>query len=318
MMNRLQRLDSESRARSSSRHNPIHVRRGAQHHRLSQPELQRRWLLLLTKVQMMMRYFDQRRRLIFILGLDATTLESSDAQGTYVLKSMMRGSVEEDPNHQEVAPAQRPSHARIIGQEVMGRFMDKTTQSKGTPVEDVETCPHPSTDLKRRACPGGKQTKDGKKSLLLWFFCARCHGRWERTALRQNTNERLDDSDTIDFQCIHLGATYLETSRGHPGFCHTILAIINQEGLADQDPGLLRFGRYLLMKMDHEQILRVIPPQGTPLTAQNTPTVSQVEQMEYSDDWGAVELDSEKTPAAKDVWHDTTGAMEGLSEDERL
>ena len=72
------------------------------------------------------------------------------------------------------------------------------------------------------------------------------------------------------------------------------------------------------MKMDHEQILRVIPPKGTPQTAENMPTVTQVEQMEYPDDWGAVELDSEKTPAATDVWHDTTGAMEGLSEDERL
>ena len=64
--------------------------------------------------------------------------------------------------------------------------------------------------------------------------------------------------------------------------------------------------------------LRVIPPQGTPQTAENMPTVTQVEQMEYPDDWGAVELDSGKTKAAKDVWHDTTGAMEGLSEDERL
>lgn len=301
MMNRLQRLDSESRTRASSRHNPIHIRRGAQHHRLSQPELQRRWLLLLTKVRMMMSYFDQRRRLIYILGLDATTLESSDAQGTYVLKSMMRGSVEEDPNHQEVAPAQRPSHARIIGQEVMGRFMDKTTQSKGTPVEDVETCPHPTTDLKRRACPGGKKTKDGKMSLLLWFFCARCHGRWERTALRQNTSERLDDSDTIDFQCAHLGATYLETSRGHPGFCHTILAIINQEGLADQDPGLLRFGRYLLMKMDHGLLLDLIPPKGTPQTAENLATFKEVDKTEYPAEWGAVEQEPGLDPAI-DQW----------------
>ena len=124
----------------------------------------------------------------------------------------------------------------------------------------------------------------------------------------------MDDSDTIDFNCAHLGATYLETSRGHPGFCHTILAIINQEGLAAQEPGLLRFGRYLLMKMDHEQILRVIPPQGTPQTAENMPTVTQVEQMEYPDDWGAVELE-ETTSAAKDVWHDTSMAM---SEDDNL
>ena len=312
MLNRLQRIDSESRSRATSRHNPIHIRRGAsaQHHRLSREELQRRWLLLLTKMRMMMNYFDQRRRLIYILGLDATTLESSDAQGTYVLKSMMRGSVEEDPDHQEVAPAQRPNHARIIGQEVMGKFIDKTNQSKGTPVDEVETCPHPMEDLKRRACPGGKKNPHGKTSLLRWFFCARCHGRWERSVLQQNTNERLDDSDTIDFQCAHLGATYLETSRGHPGFCNTILAIINQEGLAAHEPGLLRFGRYLLMKMDHEQILRVIPPRGTPQTAENMPTVSQVEQMEYPDDWGAVELDSEKTQAAKDVWHETSAMSE--------
>ena len=163
MLNRLQRLDSESRSRASSRHNPIHIRRGAsaQHHRVSQPELKRRWLLLLTKVRMMRSYFDQRRRLIYILGLDATTLESSDAQGTHVLKSMMRGSVEEDPDHQEVAPAQRPNHARIIGQEVMGKFIDKTNQSKGTPVDEVETCPHPMEDLE--LAQAGKRLPTGRR-----------------------------------------------------------------------------------------------------------------------------------------------------------
>ena len=200
----------------------------------------------------------------------------------------------------------------------MGKFLGKSEFQKGTPIDRVEDCPPPATELRRRACPGGKKSHHEGPQVLKWFTCMRCHGRWERSVLQQNTNETLADSDTIDFQCAHLGATYQETYHGHPGFCHTILAIINQEGLADQDPGLLRFGRYLLMKMDHEQILRVIPPQGTPLTAQNTPTVSQVEQMEYPDDWGAVELDSEKTPAAKDVWHDTSATMEGLSEDERL
>ena len=150
--------------------------------------------------------------------------------------------------------------------------------------------------------------------LLRWFFCARCHGRWERSVLQQNTNERLDDSDTIDFQCAHLGATYLETSRGHPGFCNTILAIINQEGLAAHEPGLLRFGRYLLMKMDHEKLLGLIPPKGTPQTTENLPTLSQVEKMEYPADWGAVEMDGMKPPSA-DSWHDT---MQMMSEDDEV
>ena len=208
MMQRLQRIDAQSRSSSSSRHNPVHVRRGscAQHHRLSREELFRRWHLLLVKMRAMMVYFENRRRLIFILGLDAATLESSDAQSTYVLRNMMRGSVEEQTEQTDVAPAQRPNHARIIGQEVMGKFLGKSEFQKGTPIDTVEDCPHPTTELKRRAAQAGRRAiTRARKSY--WFTCMRCHGRWERSVLQQNRNEVLADSDTIDFQCAHFGAT---------------------------------------------------------------------------------------------------------------
>ena len=123
----------------------------------------------------------------------------------------MRGSVEEQTEQTDVAPAQRPNHARIIGQEVMGKFLGKSEFQKGTPIDRVEDCPHPSTELKRRACPGGKKSHHEGPQVLYWFTCMRCHGRWERSVLQQNKNEVLADSDTIDFQCAHFGATYLET-----------------------------------------------------------------------------------------------------------
>ena len=320
MMHRLQRLDSEIRSKTPSRHDPIHRRRGpgAQHHRLSREELQRRWQFLLVKMRSLMAYYENRRRLIFILGLDAATLESSEPQGMYVLKNMMKGAVEEtSANEAEVAPAQRRNHARIIGQEVMGKFLGRTEFTKGTPIEEVELCPHPTEDLKRRACTGGKKSHHQGPQVLKWFTCLRCHGRWERSVLQQNTNERLDDSDLIDFQCGHLGQTYLATYRGHPGFCHTVLSIINEEGLADQDPGLRRFGRYLLMKGDHAQLLTMIPPQGTPHTPENLTTVEQVEQAEDPADWGAIETDGIRPPST-DSWHDTTPLPMSVSDDERL
>ena len=66
------------------------------------------------------------------------------------------------------------------------------------------------------------------------------------------------------------------------------------------------------MKIDHEQLLQLIPPKGTPQTAENLPNVSQVEKMEYPADWGAVELE-QTVPAAKDQWHDT---IQMMSEDD--
>ena len=167
----------------------------------------------------------------------------------------------------------------------------------------VENCPRAREDLKRRACPGGKKSHHEGPQVLKWFTCMRCHGRWERSVLQQNTNETLADTDTIDFQCTHLGATYQETYHGHPGFCNTILAIINQEGLAAPDPGLRRFGRYLLMKMDHEKLLSLIPPKGTPQTPENLATFAEVNRTEYPAEWGAIEQE-QTIPPAIDQWCD--------------
>ena len=293
MMQRLQRIDAERQSSSSSRHNPIHVRRGqAQHHKLSREELLRRWKFLVVKMRMLMAYVDQRRRLIFVLGLDAATLESSEPQGKYVLRAMMRGTQEEGAEPTDAAPAQRPNHARIIGQEVMGKYLGKSEHQTGTPVETVENCPHNETDLKRRACPGGKRTSDKpqlKPQILYWFTCMKCHGRWERSTLHKNHNEFLSDADPIDFQCAHFGTTYLETFRGHEGFCHYVLATINQEGLGSVDPGLRRFGRYLLMKKDHEQVLHHQPQPGQ--TPEKPVTAAQVDKTEYPSDWGEIETE---------------------------
>ena len=213
----------------------------------------------------------------------------------------MRGSVEEQSDQTEVAPGLRHNHARIIGQEVMGKFLGRSAHQKGAPTETVEECSHPAQELKRRACPGGKKSHHEGPQVLYWFTCMRCHGRWERSTLQQNRNEVLADADTIDFQCAHFGATYLETFHGHQGFCHTILAIINQEGLAAPDPGLRRFGRYLLMKMDHGLLLDLIPPKGTPQTAENLATFKEVDKTEYPAEWGAIEQEPGLDPAI-DQW----------------
>ena len=77
------------------------------------------------------------------------------------------------------------------------------------------------------------------------------------------------------------------------------------------DAGLRRFGRYLLMKQDHEQTLPQLPPKGaSPTKPAKTVTFAEVDRSEYPSDWGQVE------------WEETTSApteqCDMMSEDDGL
>ena len=140
----------------------------------------------------------------------------------------------------QVQPPKERVVTRILDGEIVGRVLEKDSQSKKAPIMDKALCPHPPVrDGHKVMIRGGNQSQEKK-----WWTCRDCHTRWERHAMSEmDKNDFLYDKHSIVTFGKYMGQPF-HTVEKDPSYCKWVIATYETEKTMCE--GLTVLAEYLL------------------------------------------------------------------------
>ena len=203
-----------------------------------------RWTVIATKVRSVMSYALLKARTIRLLGFDYKTREIDEEQGrTHFLKMFQYLSkLPDETKHEPVL-----EFTRLIGNELVGKCLGVSTQSKALVTTTPELCTHPNSSMVRRG--NAPQVVEGQKIQKKWWTCKDCHMRWERIQMPNREDRAPEDTDPLVFG-KHVGKTYAEVFQRHPSYAHWVVTTAQEAD--DPQPDLVRFALYCINRSNLE------------------------------------------------------------------
>ena len=105
------------------------------------------WTVIATKVRSVMSYAQLKTRTIRLLGFDYKTKEIDEEKGRNHFLKMFQYLTQLP---QQANPEPVLEFTRLIGNELVGKCLGVSTQSKALATADPKLCTHPNSSMVRR------------------------------------------------------------------------------------------------------------------------------------------------------------------------
>ena len=202
------------------------------------------WTVIAIKVRSVMSYALLKARTIRLLGFDHKTKEIDEDKGRNHFLTMFQylTKLPDATTHEPVL-----EFTRLIGNELVGKCLGVSTQSKALVTTTPELCTHPNSSMVRRG--NAPQLIEGKRIQSKWWTCKDCHTRWERIPMPNREDRAPEDHDPLVFG-KHVGKTYAEVFQRHPSYVKWVVTTAQEAD--DPQPDLVRFALYCLNRSNLE------------------------------------------------------------------
>ena len=201
-----------------------------------------RWIVIMTKIVQVFRYDRLKQATIRTLGFDLKDRQLNSVQGKRTFLTIFQYiKTMPEKTREEVI-----EYTRVLGNELVGKFLGVSDHSKKMPTEDPSTCTHPDQAMRRRANALTSTRMDGTHRQ--WWTCLHCHSRWERLPMPDRANP-VDDSDLMVYG-KHIGRTYATVYQSFPQYAHWTMN--TAEDGEPSHPDLLRFAQYCSQRRKKE------------------------------------------------------------------